>query len=156
MFKKYKDSQIIGLIVCLVGLFLMLLKVLEVSIEPISLAVFGLAFGLLSYIPDVKSKNNSAIGVAISPIAQKELDDLYERTGFRAHKVDIDFNLNFHMKTKDSEAEQVESLIFKYSNCGYIFTNENLLLGRILTISSKEERVKNRRSNFEVIDGFKD
>tara|TARA_B110000196_G_C21151582_1_gene670060 strand:- start:4964 stop:5437 length:474 start_codon:yes stop_codon:yes gene_type:complete len=157
MFRKYKDSQIIGLIVCFVGLLLMAFNVLEISLEPTSLVMFGLLFGLLGYIPNFKSKDNSVIGVAISPSAQKELDYLHEKTGFTAHKVDTDFRFNGHMKTKDNpEAAKIESILFRFASCGYVFTKDNVLLGKISTITSKEERVKIRRSNFEVIDGFKD
>ena len=99
----------------------------------------------------------SISGVAISPSDQKELDYLHEKTGFTAHKVDKDFSFNGHIKTKDNpEAEKVENILFRFASCGYVFTKDKILLGKISTITSKEERVKIRRSHFEVIDGFKE
>ena len=157
MFRKYKDSQIIGLIVSVVGLLLMVSKILDISIDPVFITLFGFFIGLIGYIPIFKIKETQVIGVAISASAQKELDYLYAVTGFTAHKVDAGFNFNGHMKMKDDpEAVKIENMLIKYASCGYVFTKENMLIGKISTITSKEERVKNRRSNFVVINGFKE
>ncbi|SGZ09402.1 hypothetical protein [Moritella viscosa] len=93
------------------------------------------------------------VGSAISMTAQKELDRLHEVMGLTAHKVDSCFSFNGYMKTKGNpEAAEIEKLLLKYSSCGYVFTKDDLLIGRICTITSKEERAKNRRSQFYVVD----
>ena len=130
------------------------------ALEPVVYAVLGIfIWDVIKWVYSsyFRKEKNSVVGVAISPTAQKELDYLHEKTGFTAHKVDSDFRFNGHMKTKDNpEAAKIESILFRFSSCGYVFTKGNILLGNISTITSKEERVKIRRSQFEVIDGFKD
>lgn len=129
-------------------------------LEPVVYAVLGiLIWDVIKWVYSSYFRKNksSVVGVAISPTAQKELDYLHEKTGFTAHKVDSDFRFNGHMKTKDNpEAAKIESILFRFSGCGYVFTKGDILLGNISTITSKEERVKIRRSQFEVIDGSKD
>jgi len=130
------------------------------ALEPVVYAVMGIFIWDVikwAYSSFFRKGNNPVIGVAISPTAQKELDYLHEKTGFTAHKVDKDFRFNGHMKTKDDpEAQKIESILFRFASSGYVFTKDDILLGNISTITSKEERVKIRRSQFEVIDGFKD
>jgi hypothetical protein len=129
------------------------------ALEPVVYAVLGiLIWDVIKWVYSSYFRKNksSVVVVAISPTAQKELDYLHEKTGFTAHKVDKDFSFNGHMKTKDNpEAATIESILFRFSGCGYVFTKDDTLLGNISTITSKEERVKIRRSQFEVIDGSK-
>lgn len=130
------------------------------ALEPVVYAVLGIfIWDVIKWVYSnyFRKNNNSVIGVAISPTAQKELDYLHEKTGFTAHKVDKNFSFNGHMKIKDNpEAQKIESILSRFASCGYVFTKNNILLGKISTITSKEERVKIRRSQFEIIDGFKE
>lgn len=96
---------------------------------------------LLNWFGYVKKAQLS--GVAIGMQAQKDLDLLYEKTGFRSHKVGSEQNFNGFVRTAGNpEAEEVESLLFKYANAGYVFTNEaGVLISNICTITTKEDRV---------------
>jgi hypothetical protein len=130
------------------------------ALEPVAYAFLGIFIWDVTkwvYSTYFKKNKSSAIGVAISPTAQKELDYLHEKTGFTSHKVDADFRFNGFIKIKDNpEAEKIERIMFSFARRGYVFTKNDMLIGNISTITSKEERVKIRRSQFEVIDGFKD
>ncbi len=92
-------------------------------------------------------------GVAISTNAQFELDYIAEKTGLKAHRVAPEHNFNGFLKIAGHpDAQKVESLLFKYSKDGYVFTPDSLLLfGNICTITTKADRVEFRRSQINLV-----
>lgn len=88
----------------------------------------------------------------ISEQGRKDLDFVYEKTGFRAHKVgDQPFN-GFIKYSSNPEAEKVEEILYRYSNNGYVFTDRaGRLFGRVCSIWTKADRVEARRSQIKLI-----
>lgn len=89
----------------------------------------------------------------ISTTAEADMDYLYEKIGLRAHIISPSCGFNGSLRTKDNdEAKKIESLLFRYAKSNYVFTNaDGLLIGNVLTIPTKDERVQSRRSNFILV-----
>lgn len=89
---------------------------------------------------------------ALSEQGRKDLDFVYEKTGFRAHRVG-DQPFNGYIKIDGNpEAEKVEAIIYAYSNNGYVFTDRSgRLFGRVCSIWTKADRIAARRSRIKVV-----
>jgi len=92
-------------------------------------------------------------GVCIGIQAQQELDFIYEKTGYRAHRVSPEHQFNAFMKIANNpEAENVERLMHKYAAANYVFTEDfAVLFGNVCSISTKDDRVALRRSNIKLV-----
>lgn len=109
------------------------------------------AFDLVRALMGWNHKHYTAASM-ISENGRNELDFVYERTGFIAHKVgDQPFN-GFIKIAGNPEAEKVEEIIYRYSNNGYVFTDRSgRLFGRVCTIWTKADRTAARRSRIKLV-----
>lgn len=105
-------------------------------------------FNKLGY---VKRAELAGTGIGIG--AQRDLDFIYEKTGYRAHKVGPEHRFNAIMKLAgDPEVEQIERLMRKYAAANFVFT-ENIAVpfGNVCSITTKDDRVAIRRSNIKLV-----
>jgi hypothetical protein len=109
------------------------------------------AFDLIRAMIGWNPKNFTAASM-ISEKCKNELDFVYEKTGFIAHKVgDQPFN-GFIKTAGNPEAEKVEEIIYRYSNNGYVFTDRSgRVFGRVCTIWTKADRIAARRARIRII-----
>lgn len=118
---------------------------------------FGLCLGIIAYgafdiVRTMISRSQKEYQTALNETGRKELDFVYEKTGFKAHKVGNQPFNGFIKIADNPEAEKVEEILYRYSNNGFVFTDRTgRLFGRVCTICKKADRVDARRSMIKLV-----